>query len=275
MTDPISPQRLAEIRDIGNQLRDPTPEASERIRGELLAEVDRLKKELAWHRPEAINTATGAPHRVTLTPDGRFTISHNLGCHLNGGRRETRNGELICHIEAYLDQTDEDERPQPGDYWVIVDVFGRSEEPVEATWLAHGAELNTELTDADQADTGIDLGAIDDACEHLDANGMAYCADAIRAALGNRTWLGSDRARLAARVAELEGEREQLRDEYGIRYKDPDLAHTWHTTWGFSSAEDARGFLAENVQLHGDVLHRLVGEPQPAAAPDRAEGNEQ
>lgn len=100
-------------------------------------------RELAWHDPEAINTATGAPHRITLSSDGTFTIRHNLGCHRNGGRHGTPTGELICDLDAYLESTDTDEQPQPGDYWVIVEVFGRSDESVEAEWVPIGASPAT------------------------------------------------------------------------------------------------------------------------------------
>lgn len=108
-----------------------------------VADLAAARRELAWHGPEATNTATGAPHRITLNSDGTFTIRHNLGCYRYGGRRDTRTGELICDIDAYLDATDADDQPPPGDYWVIVEVFGRSEESVEAEWVPNVASPAT------------------------------------------------------------------------------------------------------------------------------------
>lgn len=117
------------------------------------AEVERLTREFAWVHPAAINTATGAPHRVTVGPDGPTGIHHNLGCYRNAGRHETRTTELICQFSSYLDQTDPDEHPEPGNYWATVEVFGRSEEDVEARWLPTqpGPTYAEALAERDQA----------------------------------------------------------------------------------------------------------------------------
>lgn len=110
-------------------------------RDELQARVAELEREASWHLPEQINTATAAPHHVTLGPNGPTGIRHNLGCYQGTGRgRDSQRGDLICQFSAYLDQTDTDEHPAPGEYVVTVDVYGRSEEDVEASWSPVGSD---------------------------------------------------------------------------------------------------------------------------------------
>ncbi len=47
MPEPMTPERVAEIRALSQELRYPTPEASDNARRELLAEVDRLNQRVA------------------------------------------------------------------------------------------------------------------------------------------------------------------------------------------------------------------------------------
>jgi hypothetical protein len=49
---------------------------------------------------------------------------------------------------------------------------------------------------------------------------------------------------------------ESSTDEYGVRWRDPKDSATWHTVWGFSTAEEARAYL----EYPGKVMVRPVGE---------------